>query len=260
LGCALENLLIAAQTYGYAPEVTYPNEAEMIHVRLTTDNPSENPLFRAITQRQNTRSEYDGRLVRNADFDALQALPVKDGVTLRFLATPEEMEIAQEYVYHGNLAQYADSAFVDELILWLRFNKKEALAALDGLYSACSGNPQLPRWLGQMFVSGTKPQQQADADMQKLRTSPSAVVIAAEADDKASWVCVGQVYERLALQMTALDIKSAFLNQPIEVNSLRTEFQDALGLGDNRPQLLLRFGYAAAMPRSLRRPVDEVLI
>ena len=264
LGCALENLLIAARTAGYAPEVTYPGAAEGIHVRLAPDRPQESRLFEAIFQRQNTRSEYDGRQVPNGDLTQLQAVPLEEGVALRFLTNPGEMALAEEYVVQGNLAQYADRAFRDELIAWLRFNKKEALSALDGLYSGCSGNPQVPRWLGGMFVAGTDPQQQAEVDARKLRTSPAAVVVATEADDRDAWVRAGQVYERLALQMTALGIKSAFLNQPIETAALRAQFQSALGLGARLPQLLpqllLRFGYAAALPRSLRRPVDDVLL
>ncbi len=118
----------------------------------------------------------------------------------------------------------------------------------------------MPRWLGQLFVSGTKPQQQADADAKKFRSPPSAVVITSELDDKVSWVRTGQVYERSALQMTALNIKSAFLNQPIETATLRSQFQSAIGLKDYLPQLLVRFGYAEAMPRSLRRPVEQVII
>jgi hypothetical protein len=79
-------------------------------------------------------------------------------------------------------------------------------------------------------------------------------------DDKVSWVRTGQVYERLALKMTSLNIKSAFLNQPIEISVLREQFKSAIGLGSSLPQLLLRFGYAESMPRSLRRPVEQVLI
>ena len=86
------------------------------------------------------------------------------------------------------------------------------------------------------------------------------MVIASEADTQTAWVRAGQVYERLALKMTALGIKSAFLNQPIEVAALRSQFQSAMGLGAALPQLLVRFGYADAMPRSLRRPVEHVLI
>ena len=165
-----------------------------------------------------------------------------------------------EYVNQGNLSQYADKAFLDELITWLRFSKKEALGSLDGLYTRASGNPEVPRWLGQIFVGGTKPQQQADADAAKLRSSSGGVVIASESEDKTAWVRTGQVYERMALKMTSLNIKSAFLNQPIEVANLRSQFQTAMGLGESLPQLLVRFGYAEAMPRSLRRPVDEVSV
>jgi len=115
-------------------------------------------------------------------------------------------------------------------------------------------------WLGQIFVSGAKPEQQADADAKKLRSSPAAVVIASASEDRTSWVRTGQVYERLALKTTSLNVKSAFLNQPIEVADVRRQFQSALGLGTFMPQLLVRLGYAEAMPRSLRRPVKEVLI
>jgi hypothetical protein len=73
-------------------------------------------------------------------------------------------------------------------------------------------------------------------------------------------VRTGQVYERMALKMTSLNIKSAFLNQPIEVAEVRGQFQSAIGLGDALPQLLVRFGHAAPMPRSLRRPVEQVLV
>ncbi len=260
LGCALENLLVAARASGFIPEVTYPDRADFIHVQLAAGTPQGGPLFDAIPLRQNTRSAYDGRLVKNEDLDQLQALQLEPGVALQFATNPAAMETFLEYVNLGNLAQYADAAFVDELIGWLRFNKKEALSSLDGLYSICSGNPQVPRLVGRMFVAGTKPQQQADADAAKLRTSPVAVVVASESDDRVSWVRTGQVYERLALKMTSLNIKSALLNQPIEVSTLRGQFQSAVGLGSSLPQLLVRFGYADAMPKSLRRPVDAVLI
>lgn len=260
LGSALENLLVAARVAGYAPEVTYPDTADFIHIRLIADTPKGSALFDAIPVRQNTRSEYNGQVIKIGDLDKVQALPVEPGVILYFVTNQTDLEAVLEYVNQGNLSQYAHKAFLDELIHWLRFNKREALASFDGLYSRCSGNPEVPRWLGEMFVAGTKPQRQADADARKLRSSAGAAVIASEADDKTARVRVGQVYERMALTMTSLNIKSAFLNQPIEVAGLRSEFQSAIGLGASLPQLLLRFGYADAMPRSLRRPVEQVIM
>ncbi len=260
LGCALENLLLASQAAGYAPEVTYPDAADFIHVRLTADIPQSSQLFDTIPLRQNTRSEYDGQRINNDDLDQVHALPLEPGVALSFVLNPTDLETVLEYVNEGNLRQYADKAFIDELIYWLRFNKKEAMASLDGLFLRCLGNPEVPRWLGRIFVAGTRPQQQADVDAKKLRTSPGAVVLASESDDKTAWVRTGQVYERMALKLTSLNIKSAFLNQPIEVADLRSQFQSAMGLGATLPQLLVRFGYADPMPRSLRRPVEQVIM
>jgi hypothetical protein len=260
LGCALENLLVAARAAGYAPEVIYPDTVDLIRIRLTADSRHSSPLFDAIPTRQNTRSEYDGRPVKGANVDQVQAVPLEPGIALRLVTDPIELNTVLEYVSQGNLSQFADRAFMAELISWLRFNKKEALASRDGLYSGCAGRPQVPRWFGRLVVAWTKPQQQADADAEKVRSSPGSVVVTSQAEDKTAWVRVGQVYERMALTMTLLNIKSAFLNQPIEIPDLRGQFQTAMGLGHALPQLLLRFGYAEPMPRSLRRPVEQVLL
>lgn len=260
LGCALENLLIAARASGFVPEVTYPDSRAFIHVELISDIPQPTSLFDAIPIRQNTRSEYNGQLIPMNDIDLVQSLPLEPGISTHFITSPGGLETVLEYVNQGNLSQYADKAFLDELICWLRFNKKEALSTMDGLFSRCSGNPEVPHWLGQMFVAGTNPQQQADADAKKLRSSAGAVIIASDSEDETSWVRTGQVYERMALKLTSLGIQSAFLNQPIEVSEIRYQFQSALGLGAFSPQLLMRFGYAEPLPSSLRRPVEDVLI
>jgi hypothetical protein len=227
---------------------------------LTKDIPELSPWFDAIPKRQNTRSLFDGHAIKTSELAQIQKLPLEPGVVFQAITEPRALETVLEYVNQGNLSQYADPAFVQELIHWLRFNKREAANSLDGLYSRCSGNPEIPRWLGRMFVSATKPQQQADADAKKLRSSAGAILIASALDDKTSWVRTGQVYERLALELTSLDIKSAFLNQPIEVASLRNQFQRAMKLENNLPQLLLRFGRAQALPFSMRRPLEQVLV
>lgn len=260
LGCALENLLVAARAQGYAAEVIYPDAEALIRVHLTPDAAQPSPLFDAIPHRQTTRSEYNGLSVESAALTQLAAMPLEPGVALHMVIKPTEFEQVVEYVDLGNRSQYADEAFVDELIAWLRFSKKEALASHDGLFTRTTGNPEVPRWIGQMFVSSTSAQQQADADTRKLRSSPHALVVTSETEDASTWVRTGQVYERLALTMTTLGIQSAFLNQPVEVASLRPQFASALGLGALLPQLLVRFGYGSPMPKSLRRPLEHIVI
>jgi hypothetical protein len=260
LGCALENLLIAARAMGYEALVTYPEDADFIHVDLVSDQPRKTPLFDAIPLRQNTRSEYVGGLIEKAILGQLQDLSLEPGIVQHFALDAMQMETVVEYVHQGNLSQYADQAFTNELISWLRFNKKEAEGTQDGLYTRCSGNPEVPRWVGELFVSKGSPEQQAVSDDKKIRSSSGIVIIASEADHKAVWVRTGQVYQRLALTMTMLGIQSALINQPLEVPAIRTQFQTALGLGSHLPQFVMRFGRANLLPQSLRRPVDQLII
>jgi hypothetical protein len=84
-------------------------------------------------------------------------------------------------------------------------------------------------------------------------------VVTSEKDQPEFWVRAGQVYERLALSMTRLKIKSSLLNQPVEIPSLRLQFQSALNLNGSLPQLVIRYGYADSMPYSYRRSVEEVV-
>jgi hypothetical protein len=88
LGCALENLLVAAHASGYATQVTYPDASDFIRVHLAADMTRPNPLFDAIPRRQNTRSEYNGQPLPAAELDILQALPLEAGIRLRFVTPP----------------------------------------------------------------------------------------------------------------------------------------------------------------------------
>lgn len=80
-----------------------------------------------------------------------------------------------------------------------------------------------------------------------------------DVDDKAHWVEAGRCCERFALQATALGLRTAFINQPVEVAALRPQSASWLGIGCYRPDLVVRFGRGPEMPRSLRRPVEQVL-
>ncbi len=86
------------------------------------------------------------------------------------------------------------------------------------------------------------------------------MVVISEKNDKKSWVEVGRSFERIALTLTTLKIENAHLNQPCEVPELKNQLQQHLALGSAHPQLLLRIGYAEPLPRSPRRPYQQVLI
>lgn len=141
------------------------------------------------------------------------------------------------------------------------FHGAAAVRSADGLFSACTGNPNLPTWLGELgFGWFYQAKTENDKYARQIRASSGLAVFVGQAADKAHWVEVGRCYERFALQATALGIRNALVNQPVEVGATRPQFAAALGLGVQRPDLVVRFGRGPAMPQSLRRPVAAVMI
>jgi len=170
------------------------------------------------------------------------------------------VERVLDYVVEANTAQMADPAFVKELKTWIRFNGREAVNKRDGLYSATTGNPNIPTWLGELaFGLLFRLKAENDKYARQIRSSAGIALFVGQSADKAHWVEVGRCYERFALQATALGIRNALVNQPVEVQAVRPQFATAFGLTDQRPDLVVRFGRGPAMPSSLRRPVQAVL-
>jgi hypothetical protein len=108
----------------------------------------------------------------------------------------------------------------------------------DGLFSRLTGNPTLPRWLGNfVFNMVLSEKSENDKYAKQLRSSAGVAVFVGERADPANWFEVGRAYERFALVATALDVRTAFVNQPVEVPAVRTQFAQWLGLGSRRPDL-----------------------
>lgn len=262
LGCAAENFALAAAARGRHADISFESADDgRLAIELTHAPAAESELFAAIPARQCTRSLYDGRAVATSDLALLEQAARVDGVKLILLTDRPRIETVLEQVVAGNTAQINDPDFVRELKTWLRFNKTEALASRDGLFSALSGNPTLPSWLaGLVFRFAFTAGSENDRYAEQIRSSSGIAIFAGERDDKAHWVNAGRAYQRFALQATALGIRHAFVNQPVEVPQIRAAFADWLGLGGRRPDLVVRFGYAPAIPKSLRRPVESVLV
>ena len=93
-----------------------------------------------------------------------------------------------------------------------------------------------------------------------IRSSAGIAVFASATNDKAGWFAAGRAYQRFALQATALGIRNAFINQPVEVGRLRPELASLVGMPGRRPDLVMRFGYGPTLPFSARRPVESTVI
>jgi nitroreductase len=258
LGCAVENLLIAAAARGHAGAWTMT--ADAIDIDLVAAAAREDELLAAIPLRQSTRSVYDGRQVPAGVLRELEAAARMPGVALRLVTDSQPLAQVLDFVIAGNSAQMDDAAFVAELLGWIRFSPAAALARGDGLFSATTGNPALPDWLGRrLFPVLFRKSAENDRYAAQLRSSAGVAIFTGESADAGHWVRVGQAFQRFALKATALGLRHAHVNQPVEVPAVRQEFAQWLGAPGARPDLVVRFGYAAPLPMSLRRPVAAVL-
>lgn len=260
LGCAAENIAVAAPSLGRAAEVSFDTAAKRVDVALTPSAAGAHPLVDAVPRRQCTRSVYDGRSISSEQLAILRAAGAVDGVDLRLITERAMIDSIRDTVIEANRAQMQDDAFVAELRAWIRFNERSALATQDGLFAACSGNPTLPDWLaGMVFPLVFTIESETKKYREQMASTPGVAVFTAAVEDAAHWLLVGRAYQRFALQAAALGIKHAFINQPAEVPASRAPLADLLGMPGKRVDLVVRFGYAPDLPFSLRRPTEAVL-
>jgi len=261
LGCAAENLAQAAFAHGLKAQVEFDAPTGVLRAALEPAPQRSSPLFEAIPKRQSTRAEYDGKPLSGEELRLLEQAASVGGVRLILLTAKRALEAVLEVVVQGNSEQMKNEAFVEELEAWIRFSASDAVRLGDGLYSASSGNPSVPAWLGRlMFGLFFTANSENDKYARHVRSSAGIAIFVGPADDKAGWVEVGRAYERFALQATAMGVRTAHLNQPVEVAALRHEFARSLGIAGLRPDLVVRFGRGPALPPSLRRPLQAVLM
>ena len=262
LGCAVENLCIAASYFGYTTHII-KYSIEAIILELTkNDLTIKDPLFHQIEKRQTNRNIYNGNKISDGILQQLESIPKENGIQFYFteINTPFANTITQ-YIMKGNEIQMADIAFKNELLSWMRFNKKQVEATHNGLSYLVFGNPPLPRILARPIVSlFLKPNAQNKSDRKKIDSSSHFVVCATQRDTIEEWINLGRTLQRFLLKVTEIGISYAFLNQPCEVAALAFDLREKLPVNKEHPTLIMRIGYAKQIPYSPRKKIETLLV
>lgn len=262
LGCAAENFVTAAEAFGLHADLCFEDAPEpSIAITLDSAPARTTRSFLAIPQRQCTRRRFTGQDASVGVLEKLGGLAYPADIELRILTGDKHKRALTDFVVAGNSAQMDDDAFVEELGRWIRFNEEQAFRHWDGLTFRSVGSPPAPEWLGRllfklMFNKRRENQKYRD----QIASSAAVVIFSCAQQSKAQWVEVGRAYQRFALHSTTLGLRHAFINQPIEVPEQRSQLASYLNLGERLPDLVVRFGYGEPTPRTLRRPVESVLV
>jgi nitroreductase len=256
VGCALENLLVAATDFGYGHEVEYfpdPGAPDLVarialtpHDELGGAEPSV--LFEAIPVRQTNHRTYQTRPIPDADLERLRGCCDEEGLWLHLTSDPDIKRRADDLMVRADTILFADPAFRDELGYWIG--------------QGAFGTSWLLAKLGQLavtYASGIG-KMTARKDSEVLMSAPVLGVLSAAADDRVTQVKAGRIFERLCLTATSLGIRVQPMSQPLEIPELRLELRDLLPVAGAWPQQTFRLGYADPEPHTPRRRLEEVLV
>jgi hypothetical protein len=263
-GAALEHLVIAGRRFGrqlIAEELPDFDPDHLATVRLgdrVAPTASDIAMCRAIPDRRTTRTVYDRQPLPPDLLEACRELAAGRGTELRVIEAPGRREEIAELVARGDRIQFGDPGFRRELATWVHSRRA---AAQEGMSGESFGIPDVLSPIAALVIrtfdigSGI-----AAADRRKIaQGSPVLGVFSTPADEPGDWLSVGRALSRVLLKLTASGATAAFLNQPIEVESLRPLLKQAIGTSC-MPQLLMRFGYGPALRATVRRPVEDVVV
>jgi nitroreductase len=256
IGCALENLIIAAEHFGYGHQVDYsPRAAEGKQFTELILTPGGEPssfrsaeLFGAILTRRTSRELYKARAVSEEDMRRLQACRVEEGITLHMTSDPEIRRKADALVGRADAVQFSDPAFREELACWIG----------QGVFGA----PWLFAKLSQLAASYLDlGSYVAKKDSDLLMNAPVFALLCSEENDRESQVKVGQVFERIALTAATLGIGIQPMSQLVQVPETKAELAKLTPFASAFPQQAFRLGYAEAEKgHTPRRRLEETLV
>jgi len=256
VGCALENLLIAAEHFGYGHEVNYfpDSDREELVARVKfmpqgKPSPFRGPeLFDAIPVRHTNHQFYTSRPISQYYQQRLQDCCVEEDIYLYLTNDPEIKRKVDDLITRADATQFADPAFREELGYWIG----------QGVF----GTPWLLAKLAQLAVSHVNfGKVVAKTDSEVLMSSPVLGLLSSKGNDRKTQVKVGQVFERIYLTAAALGISLQPMSQIVQIAEIRAELAKLIPVADRFPQQPFRLGYAKSeTEHTPRRPLKEVLV
>lgn len=254
LGCALENLLVALEHFGFGHFVTLCPDAEddSIAAQIAIlDKSTASPfrtasMFGAITRRRTHHGRYRNRTVAPDILRRLMGCNVDKDLTLLLSRDAAIKRMATELMLESDALVLSDPKYREELA--------ECIGA--GNF----GGPWLLTLAQQFAVAylGVK-KTIARGNHKALDSSPVFGLISGATSHRPVQMKAGQLLERLYLAATARGLSLQPISQLLETQKVRSTFSKLFRAG-GVPLLPFRLGYSHAPARATPRwPLEDVL-
>jgi len=281
LGCALENLLIAAQAKGYDPRLAIlPNLGDptlIAHVELGSGPESSSSLYQAIPKRHTSRAPYDtSRTLSQETLGALDsAVADIPGAAVVWITTDTQKRQIGQLIVEGAQAFAADTKQSSDSFRWWRDSWSDIQRYKDGMTIDASGASPLLIAMVKILPPESREQNdqgwiQMTRDQYVKTAAAFGVVVVSDAADDVQRTQGGRLYQRLNLLAVTKGLGMQPLNTITEridrekVLSLPARFESGISSllpANVQPLMTFRIGYPTVEPPpSPRRPADEVLV
>ena len=279
MGCAVENLVLAAGARGYQATVTLlpetGNPGHVATVALASANAATSPLYEAIGTRHSNRGPYTAAAVPAPVISALGAHATGlDGVQIRWFTTAEEKVALSGLLMDAARAVTLDTQQSTDAFAWFRDNRDDIDRYRDGLTLDGQGLDTLTLTLGKLLPADSRTAGDAFwlTQTRTVHTRTAAaygVVTVADPDDTKTRLAGGRLLQRVHLAATAAGLGLQHMNQITErIDRERTmripatfapAFDALLAQPGRRPLVAFRIGYPVRAARlSPRRALNAV--
>lgn len=242
LGCAAENIQVAADYYGFRSFIEYFPQGMRIRLEgMAKQNPTKDHLIFSIPKRCTNRNPYIERMPDKTFLDLIQKLATPE-MRIDCILDKRQKDKIADVVIAAGIAAMEDKGFRKELSEYVKPNITNSPKGMPcfgfGIPTPVSFvAPFMMRFLNMNRI--TKVQ---DAKLLKKQT-PLFLLISTRSDSFQAWMKVGQLYERIALEAQRRGISVAPMAAAIQIGEFYKDLQRILNLSF-RPQFFLRMGYS----------------
>ena len=257
IGCALENLLVAAEHFGFGHGIAYFPERGAPDLVATVSFEPGGTLSEA-----RAGATLASILTRHNDDGVFRPAPVPEWLRMRLLAccTEPDLQILltgdrpfrhwiDALTLEADRADFADPGFRRELKHWIGRGVFGSPPVRDQLQRAASAHVDLAEHV-------------ARRDHAIVESAALLGLICATGDSPPLHVRVGQLFERLWLTATAMGVSINPMSQTMRHPRLRATVGELLPSAGWTPQHLFRVGFGSSTgeQHTPRRPLDDVVV
>jgi hypothetical protein len=274
IGAFIENLIIAAGTFGYDVDVQItaknPSDPEIADIRFKQGNPIDFPLEK-IKKRRTLRTDYLNQEIKTEDLKYItrhEAKPctlsnVPSPHSFYFSNTSRQGKYLREGTIEANRTQAYREPAQEELANWIRWSNKEAKQYRNGLtpesmeIKGIAGLFVRNFYNRQSVLKKSFRDQTVDIVAKQVKTCGGWLVVTSLDSNIPTLIEYGRVFETMVLKIRERMIAIHPMTQMLEEEPWKSKIAKELGL-EGEVQWILRIGYLRSYPDpvSLRMPVS----